>query len=264
MHKKPASFPWAMGTLFDICRSEFERLRPLYEEQCGVDLSEVRFLNPREFASQSIRNENILPLKGVKALTSAYCAASYPAWYDAGLPAITVNERVLQKRDMPPAYAVAHELGHATQEARAHLDPNFYGSLWTKAAKRGLQEVRGLRDALDLVTEAGEFFGEVTKVQQILLEGGAIALQSDYLTGLDTALAEHTADVREALLDSAHSGMLNSLTAKFSAPWDKIRGYAFFHAVMQDTGKEGIWLPFRKPALSMEEIGNPAAYLGRA
>lgn len=256
-----------MGKLFDICQQEFERLRPLFAEAADVDLSAVELLTPKEYVRRDVARTP-WHFKLQRSFFARIIASKYPAWYGDDLCALSINEEILAKRGIDPALAVAHELGHATEDAIAP------GSIYLRlcelhdipeSSKDGF--LGSIRKLLESGLDASEWrkcLREFESISPIVSEGFALYFQSHCVDGLDEALLAHTQEMSDALLDSAETGQLNTITSSYSSPWDKILGYTFFRKVADLSGQRDICREIlANPPMSVAEIMEPASYLER-
>lgn len=228
----------SMGELYKICQQEYWRLRPLFEKAAGVDLTELRLMKTDDYL-------RALDAAGTLTIHLHLSLSRNPCTYCNGLhcgvdfDAVVVNEPILfshpldtqSPNNLNPSHVIAHELAHAVHFM---LDDPCQHKM---NSRRALSEFE---------------------------EGFALYFQTDYVQGIDGELRCYSDEVRDALLLAHETRELNEMVSKFSNPWYKIDGYAFFCRAVEFAGsKEIIFKIIADPPLTMLEMMHPETYLSR-
>lgn len=219
-----------MGDLFDRCKAEYGRLRPLCEKAAGVDLSHVRLMDIRSFLDE-LDDAGVLPLERELSIVMGACQYWPAEVAGVHFDAIMVNEDALGKRAFLPAFVMAHELSHAAHDALApgYFIPENADGLWYS-----------------------------------IIEGFAAYFQTEMMALGESELERFTAEMRQAMLLSHETHELNALTSQWTGPWHKIDGYAFFSGAAELAGtKDIVFDILADPPADLAEFNDTECYLSR-
>ncbi len=214
-----------MQDSFEIYEDEFHRLKPVYEEEAGVDLSSVRI---------------------VKGTGNCYNILSR---------LVEINEACdNQFSSESTTWLVGHELSHAVESAlwgfEMGQDPL---SQYTSELIRGFPPPK----------DDSEEFWKCRAVSRAITEGFALYFQFSYVTtGIDEKREEENKRMLESILKYANTGVEDEIIYHLGWAETYIPGYVFFRDVVSLSGKPDIIFDILKcPPMSEHEFGNPAFYL---